>query len=316
VGHLYLFGVLIAVILGVLVSQFIHFHLDRNQSPIGKPLFYYSLSCASLSAAYFVSHYGHHNIPFQSNETWGQIFRTFSQSFYFLSECAIVWFLWNSLQAMKPWRFSKTVGNLLLFCGLGFGLAYLVVGVTSFTETYSEYAYFLDGLWELGFNGTIILFLGVGIVKGERSFSWLNLMAFLPYLAPNLVYYGFGISFGHFTDPFVLTYLCVVPWIWIRFFKRGGTTSLDSVGTTLPSLADWGISDREKELIELIEMGKPNREIADIMHISSHTVKNHLYNIYRKLGVKNRTELVHFIHCQVTSGDPSPARLVGKKSEY
>ena len=44
----------------------------------------------------------------------------------------------------------------------------------------------------------------------------------------------------------------------------------------------------------LILDGKSNKEIEDSLFISYHTVKNHVYKLYQKLGVKTRFELVHF----------------------
>jgi len=42
----------------------------------------------------------------------------------------------------------------------------------------------------------------------------------------------------------------------------------------------------------LLASGLRNREIADAMFVSSDTVKTHLANVYRKLGVRNRAEAV------------------------
>jgi DNA-binding CsgD family transcriptional regulator len=55
----------------------------------------------------------------------------------------------------------------------------------------------------------------------------------------------------------------------------------------------YELTDREQEIIRLIIDGLGNREIKDKLFISSNTVKNHLYNIYQKMGVKNRYELIH-----------------------
>jgi DNA-binding CsgD family transcriptional regulator len=52
------------------------------------------------------------------------------------------------------------------------------------------------------------------------------------------------------------------------------------------------ISKRELEIIQLVCSGRSNQEIADELFISVGTVKNHLYNIYLKLGISNRTRLV------------------------
>ena len=51
------------------------------------------------------------------------------------------------------------------------------------------------------------------------------------------------------------------------------------------------ISNREREIIELILDGMSNADIEKALYISPHTVKNHIYNIYQKLGVKNRVQI-------------------------
>ena len=53
-----------------------------------------------------------------------------------------------------------------------------------------------------------------------------------------------------------------------------------------------GISKREQEIIRLILQGKSNAEIEKELFISVHTVKNHIYNIYQKLHVKNRFQII------------------------
>lgn len=52
------------------------------------------------------------------------------------------------------------------------------------------------------------------------------------------------------------------------------------------------ISPREKEIIDHLMDGKTREEIGEALFISPHTVKNHVYRIYRKLNVKNRGELM------------------------
>jgi LuxR family maltose regulon positive regulatory protein len=52
------------------------------------------------------------------------------------------------------------------------------------------------------------------------------------------------------------------------------------------------LSDREKEVLQLIAEGLTNQEVANRLYLSLHTVKVHARNIYGKLGVKNRTQAV------------------------
>ncbi|GAB3651942.1 hypothetical protein GCM10027591_09190 [Zhihengliuella somnathii] len=52
---------------------------------------------------------------------------------------------------------------------------------------------------------------------------------------------------------------------------------------------DWGLAPREREVLQLVVRGKKNRQIAQELFISENTVKFHLSQIYRKLGVGTRS---------------------------
>jgi two-component system, NarL family, nitrate/nitrite response regulator NarL len=54
------------------------------------------------------------------------------------------------------------------------------------------------------------------------------------------------------------------------------------------------LSTREREVVALVCQGFRNKEIAEKMFISEQTVKNHLHNIFDKLGVSDRLELALF----------------------
>jgi two-component system nitrate/nitrite response regulator NarL len=57
------------------------------------------------------------------------------------------------------------------------------------------------------------------------------------------------------------------------------------------------LSDREREIVQLVAQGFRNREIGEKLFISEQTVKNHLHNIFDKLGVSDRLELaLYAIH--------------------
>ena len=56
---------------------------------------------------------------------------------------------------------------------------------------------------------------------------------------------------------------------------------------------EYNISKREEEIARLILNGKSNKEIEEALFISYSTVKNHIYNLYKKFDIKNRHQLVH-----------------------
>ena len=98
---------------------------------------------------------------------------------------------------------------------------------------------------------------------------------------------------------FILFLFILTPFLWIKFvfIKYAQTMSrLMNSNIHLSSLyTKYNVSAREQEIIQFIIDGKGNNEIKEELFISYHTVKNHLSNIYKKLNVKNRHELVHLI---------------------
>ena len=70
------------------------------------------------------------------------------------------------------------------------------------------------------------------------------------------------------------------------------------------------LSEREREIAQLIIEGKNNKEMAELLYLSPNTVKVHASNLYRKLGVSNRVQAV-----QILSGKRSPIDGKGDRTE-
>lgn len=69
---------------------------------------------------------------------------------------------------------------------------------------------------------------------------------------------------------------------------------LDAANTAAPA----GLTAREIEVLRHLAHGKTNREIAEVLVISEHTVVNHLSHIFAKTGADNRTAAAAFAHRQ------------------
>jgi DNA-binding CsgD family transcriptional regulator len=84
-------------------------------------------------------------------------------------------------------------------------------------------------------------------------------------------------------------------WFLVRYFEDHGTISPESdLKIDIEKLyQEYNVTNREREIISLICDGKTNQEVADILFISLQTVKDHIYRIYKKLGVKNRVQLTN-----------------------
>lgn len=84
---------------------------------------------------------------------------------------------------------------------------------------------------------------------------------------------------------------------------------LETLRSTLPSqLVDFGgkplLSKREQEVVRGIAEGMTNREIAEHLRLSAHTVKNYVFRIFDRLGVSSRVEVVLYAVGQASKSQP------------
>lgn len=82
--------------------------------------------------------------------------------------------------------------------------------------------------------------------------------------------------------------------------EQNGTVGLDlgvpfkKIGETDTSLPAWpnALTEREREIIQLVGQGLSNKDIAHKLSISDSTVRHHMTNIFEKVGVPNRQNLL------------------------
>jgi DNA-binding CsgD family transcriptional regulator len=70
----------------------------------------------------------------------------------------------------------------------------------------------------------------------------------------------------------------------------GGTLAIESLRQ-----APYGLSDREIDVVELVASGESNMAIGEKLFISVPTVKKHLHNVFEKMGIKTRYQLIHLL---------------------
>jgi DNA-binding NarL/FixJ family response regulator len=64
----------------------------------------------------------------------------------------------------------------------------------------------------------------------------------------------------------------------------------------LPEFATFGLTDREREVLQLVAEGRSNPQIASVLVISPKTASVHVSNILGKLGVASRGEAAALAH--------------------
>jgi DNA-binding CsgD family transcriptional regulator len=121
-----------------------------------------------------------------------------------------------------------------------------------------------------------------------------------------LVFYPFGEMFAELY-PFnlnTLIYLLFNLWTALYLYKNNyfiassdHDKAISDAGTyTIDEIANrFNLTKREKELIELVYRGYSNPEISARLNITTGTVKRHIQNIFKKMDIKNRYELIYII---------------------
>lgn len=76
-------------------------------------------------------------------------------------------------------------------------------------------------------------------------------------------------------------------------------TAPSRIGSASPEMS-LELTRREREIADRVALGLTNGDIADELFISTETVKRHMHNIFAKIGVKNRVQLVRWLRGEVT----------------
>jgi len=63
----------------------------------------------------------------------------------------------------------------------------------------------------------------------------------------------------------------------------------------------YSLTDREAEVIDLIYQGKNSKQIAEVLFEKENTVKKHIYNIFKKMKVSSRSQMIKIVHGFLTT---------------
>lgn len=140
-----------------------------------------------------------------------------------------------------------------------------------------------------------------------RKLKRLSMFLFFVFTAFLIINYFQGANFISLAVyliilPLVVFIINLVPMVYLKNFIKEifpQRTSPVSQNKFMHHLMDkYKISKREQQIIQLICNGKSNKEIEDGLFLSHHTVKEYIYRIYKKTGVKNRVQLTNLFRDQ------------------
>lgn len=87
---------------------------------------------------------------------------------------------------------------------------------------------------------------------------------------------------------------------------------IQALGTEYPRSKKYAqlrttLTKREGDIVRLVLEGKTNRDIANQLALSEHTIKNHLFRLFKKIGVSSRSELIAYSLQQGPASSQPPA---------
>lgn len=166
------------------------------------------------------------------------------------------------------------------------------------------------------FNGLLIVFSIYGLVISRRTPVISAKILSPPFFYVSICFYtvaaiaGLALLVTGFSSPvissFAVSAYCI-PWALATMTKQAIFLVGKPQDASIPAafIADYGLTPRESDIAFDVANGRSNLEIADQRCISLKTVETHLYNVYRKLSIRNRVELVNRIDTYRSGHDPA-----------
>lgn len=171
---------------------------------------------------------------------------------------------------------------------------------------YNKYYYKVDYSRQLYYLSYSIIYRETDIIKNREKTEYYN-----DYLQPKTkVHFVVNVNFanqtgllghisltrnkeqGEFTERELFILRLLEPHITNRLFQEKQQYNALISESAVGRIANkYRLTNREREIVSLMLQGLNNSEISNNLFISLGTVKKHINNIFRKIGVKNRTQL-------------------------
>jgi len=229
-------------------------------------------------------------------------------SLVFVAEYAITYYLYRFSLGLLNKKISRQGSNLFIAWLAFFASASLLGMFIYYSNADERWFYIIHMVWIFSMCAIILFTLISLLIKSNRitdhnsrvvlkSFAILFFAGYTLYAFSHINFYLIRVNVD-FYDSLILLVINLCPFIWFRYFyfKYHRFNLSDNNIDSIHKFADaFKLTSREKTIVELIMKGKTNSEIETSLFISFNTVKNHIYNIYKKAGVNSRSQLQYFI---------------------
>ncbi len=304
-GHFLVFAFLTILLVGTWAALAAWQQYRARGIALFRSLFLYLISFNLLVFGCFVARYAHTNLIGDDPSAYTPAIWVVSAAGVFILETGMTWAILHLGWYLRCKPLSGFLARAFVIVAALIGISYIIGSTLVIRDS--------SFMWIVGTHQamTFFMILGVGYTllglvagrhtklndsqrKSARRFGWLLLGGFIIVAAsialPESIYLA-GFAVG-------LLWASCAPLLWLRRYSGPYQQTVISEGTstTLAMLArKHDITPREQDVMALIVEGKSNKEIEDVLCISFSTVKNHVYNLYRKLGVKSRAQLMHLV---------------------
>jgi DNA-binding CsgD family transcriptional regulator len=307
VAHLIIACYLVVLIAGAAAIAYVTLMARVHSFPFLKP-FAFFLAFANLSAlANLTSAYASANLLSFTAQYENTVYAKVLGSASRLSQVGIAYVLLAIAYGFGGRRPSRSINVTFGLIAALLLVSYIITGILPDGST--------PGLW-IGRGQVAVFYLAplaivgslIGLIIGSQR---------IQSVAQRKAVRVFAISYLSVYAVFVFTRLLpmelrfppnalalllinLVPFLWL------GKLFPDAYLATPPSAEDCesfdrfcrnhGLTSREADVLKLILQGRSNADIGKELFISFHTVKNHITNIYGKLGVRSRWQLISLFH--------------------
>jgi DNA-binding CsgD family transcriptional regulator len=317
VGHLLVFAFLIDLLVGTWAAIVTWQRYQRHGVSQLRHLFNYVVCFNVMVFGYLVAQYAFTNLIGENPFAFPRHVLVMSVGVY-LIEAGLTWTALRLGWDLRRRESPAALYRVFIAFATVFGLSY-VVGITLLLQS-GGFRWLVSTHMALGLAMTAVVvavFISLATCRSRelsedqrrsvRRLGWCLLWGHLALAGSAALPQAAHL----FSLAAALLWLNCVPLLWLRsgFDLYNQAPGKEEGAAAIARLAqEHGITQREREVMELIVRGKSNKEIEEQLYISFSTVKNHAYSLYRKLGVKSRAQLIHLVMVTPTSKIERPGR--------
>jgi len=307
-SHLIILTLVLNLVAGTVVFLYVLSASRRYRRPFLRTLLTYILSFNGIVVLELSNQYFQANI-FQSDVTRVVEYPAAGAVLMFLVYCAdfgIAVSLFRVARRLKGGEMSGTAKGLFALWAAVFGTASAWGLFRFFKNPQDQAFYHVHAAWFLSMCLIILAALVTALAgtggggddrRSRRSFAWIFLAGYGAFTFSALDFYLIHTGVQKYYDPILLLLINLCPLLWLKAFYEKGNAAAVARDIDEGKLARFcekhGISKRERDIIEQVMGGRSNKDIEKALFISQNTVKNHLYSVFQKAGVKSRSQLVH-----------------------